>query len=158
VERSLALALGEEERSWDEVLEAVGAADIEASAASAGACKQALSEGEEEACMLASSVSVVCKLAWSSLVACRLASSEGEAADCTTEPACSLHKSALAEKEPWLGAECAQRGSVGRCPTGRSALAARGGAEAHTSLQGAPSTSLRILRWNKTALVVGGSG
>ena len=147
----MALALGEEERSWDEVLEAVGAADIEASAASAGACKQALSEGEEEACMLASSVLVVCKLAWSSLVACRLASSEGEAADCTTELACWQHKSALAEKEPWLGAECAQRGSVARCPTGRSALAARGGAEAHTSLQGAPSTSLRILRWNKTA-------
>jgi len=32
-ERSLALALVEEERSWDEVLEAVVAADIEASAA-----------------------------------------------------------------------------------------------------------------------------
>ena len=53
VERSLALALGEEERSWDEVLEAAGEADIEASAALAEACKQALLEVEEEACMLA---------------------------------------------------------------------------------------------------------
>lgn len=110
VEHSLASALGEVERSWDEVLEAVAAADIEASAAWAGACKQALLEEEEEACMLAWSVSVVCKLAWSSLVACRLASSEGEAADCMTELACLLHKSALVEKEPVLGEECAQRG------------------------------------------------
>jgi hypothetical protein len=104
----LALALGEEERSWDEVLEAVGAADIEASAASAGSCKQALLGEEEEACMLAWSVLVVCKPAWSSLVACRLASLEGEAADCMTELACLLHKSAL--EEPGLGVECAQRG------------------------------------------------
>ena len=40
----MASALGEVERSWDEVLEAVGAADIEAFAALAGACKQALLE------------------------------------------------------------------------------------------------------------------
>jgi hypothetical protein len=158
VEHSSASALGEEEHSWDEVLEAAGEADIEASAALAEACKQALMEVEEEACMLALLVSVVCKPAWSSLAACRRASSEGEAADCMTELVCSLHKSALAEKEPLLGVECAQRGWVGRCPTGRSTLAARGEAEEHTSLQGAPSTSLRILRWNKRALVVGGSG
>ena len=101
--------------------------------------------------MLALLVSVVCKPAWSSLVGGRLALSEGEAADCMPELACSLHKSALAEKEPWLGEECAQRGWVANCPTGRSAPAARGEAEAHTSLQVAPSTSLHILRWNKTA-------
>jgi len=110
VEHSSASALGEEEHSWDEVLEAAGEADIEASAALAEACKQALLEVEEEACMLALLVSVVCKPAWSSLAACRRASSEGEAADCMTELVCSLHKSALAEKEPWLGVECAQRG------------------------------------------------
>ena len=101
--------------------------------------------------MLALLVLVACKQAWLSLVGCTLALSEGEADDCMQELACLLHKSALAEKEPWPGAECARRGSVARFPTGRSALAARGGAEAHTSLQGAPSTSLRILRWNKTA-------
>ena len=72
-------------------------------------------------------------------------------AGCKPELACWLHSSALAEVEPWLGVECAQRGWVEHCLTGRSALAARGEAEAHTSLQGAQSTSLRILRWNKTA-------
>jgi len=157
-EHSLASALGEEEHSWDEVSEAVGVDDIGASAALAGACKQALLEVEEAACRLALLVLVACKPAWSSLVGCRLASSEEGAAGCMPELACSLHKSALEEKVPWLDVECVQRGWVERCPTGRSALAARGEAEAHTSLQGAPSTSLRILRWNKTALVVGGSG
>jgi len=159
-ERSLASALAEEERSWDEVLEAVDAVDIEASAASAGEgpCKQALLVGEEEACMLAWSVLVVCMPASSSLAAYKLASSEGEAVDCMTELACLLHKSALAGKEQWLDVVCEPHGLVERCLTGRSALAARGEVEEHTSLLEAPSTSLRILRWNKTALVVGGSG
>jgi len=108
--------------------------------------------------MLALLVLVACKQAWLSLVGCTLASLEGEADDCMQELACLLHKSALAEKEPWLDAECGQHGWVVRCPIGRSAPAARGEAEEHTSLPGALSISLRILRWNKTALAVGGSG
>ena len=65
-----------------------------------GGCKQASLEEEEEACMLALLVLVVCKPASLSLVGCRPASSEGEVADCMLELACLLHKSALAEKEP----------------------------------------------------------
>ena len=96
-------------------------------------------------------VLVVCKLALSSLVGYMPALSEEEAVECMMEPACLQRKSALAERAPWLVVGCAPRGSEARCPTGRSGPAARGAAGARTLLRGAPSTSLRNLRWNKTA-------
>ena len=96
-------------------------------------------------------VLVVCKLALSSLVGYMPALSEEEGVDCKMEPACLQRTSALAERVPWLVVGCAPRGSGARCPTGRSGPATRGAAGARTLLQGVPSTSLRNLRWSKTA-------
>ena len=96
-------------------------------------------------------VLVVCKLALSSLVGYTPALSEEEGVDCKMEPACLQRTSALAERVPWLVLGCAPRGSGARCPTGRSRPATRGAAGARTLLRGALSTSLRNLRWNKTA-------